>query len=240
MTAFGKHEDPPAPAEQHGDTASSFHSEWKAHVGANVRDMRAAWGETSDRDRILLKLGILAIVLESSNYIARWLMRTVSTTANKCAWPPLMDLANEEFSPIHEVLQYLSALSTGRLSRLELLWHVTSDSYDDWCSRREDEAILFRRVLMVYTCWLCARLHTRYTEDLPWSAARWVDHRTPEEQRDRERTAFVNMSFCCKDDGFSQRVHTKAPTLEALKTPQMEGAVGELSKRKVTIAHVEF
>ena len=155
-----------------------------------------------------LQRTVLAIVHEPLRHPHASFLQEGHTELNDGEWPGLLDQLWAPTSRFQAVLQYLSSMLCGNVSRTRLVWQLSGcASFEDWLQGRPEEARFFRaRVLLV-----AQLVQRRYNRTLNTPALQLFslsDVRRTDHQETIQ--TFMSKKPCCYVPGFGREIRQVA------------------------------
>ena len=156
----------------------------------------------------MLRMIMLAVVLEPIRWLARWIIGQSGEMYRRSAvCAGLAQATCDCTSPFVAVLQYYSRLLRGHGARLELVWRSAScSSYAEWCRSCQDQVQLLRRVILNASGWVYRR-HIKELSKFPWKWASLGNVANVDDAvADQVIEDFMSRRGCCYRPGFARRL----------------------------------
>ena len=162
-----------------------------------------------------MKLTVLSIVDEPLRSLTFYFMSCNDVANQK---PVLINLTNEQRSPLTACTQYLSSLLFCAHGRTLLVWKKQGfSSVEDWERLQPSQVRLFRRLVLLACAWIQRRHCDRFLQ-FPFSFCLLADEGASEQRKQDLLAQWDSCFACCVRPGMARTLKKRGISSEQLMT----------------------
>lgn len=182
-------------------------------------------------------------VMEPIKYLTDIFLAAARRLNHPCSHPLLSSCVTDRLSPVHDVLQYFSALVAGRHSRCAiLLGFENASDFAELAEKKPEVLNCFRRLVLAASASLYWRLHL-VLKPWPWALVALGDSRLSQQAREAVCRQFLLVRYCCLNPGFGRKLKEKhkLASIQVMTSPRWGQFSAMWSEHlNLTIADIEF